>query len=141
LTFKDDRICVFLGCDRAIALRPCDSGEFLVVGRIKVAGLDATEAFLGPMAKPWKIQAKLVGTKLVRQFWNPSTGEATMEDPRLNVLPPEWEELPAEERHNRPTDAICFKNKVTGHELNSDPRLLPEALVRRGVELRTFHLI
>jgi hypothetical protein len=34
-----------------------------------------------------------------------------------------------------------FRNKVTGEEINSDPRLLPEELVARGIRLQTIKLV
>lgn len=75
------------------------------------------------------------------RYFNPSTGVVIEEDPRLDPLPPEWERVQADRTPDDPVACALFKNKVTGEVMNSDPRLLLEALAQRGVDLKTFQLI
>jgi hypothetical protein len=64
-----------------------------------------------------------------------------LEDPRLEALPSEWEEVDKEDEARLRFHVQHHRNKVTGEIINSDPRLLPEALGVRGVQLDTFVMI
>ena len=69
------------------------------------------------------------------------TGEVSPLDPRLGALPSEWRELPDSDwTPDDPNQAVKFRNVVTGAEINSDPRLLPEALESRGVRIKKLLL-
>ena len=72
---------------------------------------------------------------------NLATGEQTLEDPRLEAMPLEWERMTYERTPDDPAYFAAFRNKVTDETINSDPRLSPEALQARGVALETFSLI
>ncbi|KAI0552267.1 HET-domain-containing protein, partial [Xylaria curta] len=50
-----DKMCVLLGCDAPMLLRPLESGEFLVVGECFVEGLSMGEALLGPLPKHTRV--------------------------------------------------------------------------------------
>jgi len=89
-----DIICVFLGCEKPVVLRPEPEGHFLLVGDSFVYGLNDTRAFLGPLPKPWIVQIKYhprTCERFVHYFFNSDTGESTAEDPRLSP-DPDWEE-------------------------------------------------
>jgi hypothetical protein len=82
------------------------------------------------------------GLFTILRFYNSETNTTCDEDPRLGLLPEEWEVVDCGERTSEdPRIFRCFKNKQTGEIVNSDPRMEPEALSRRGVELRTFALV
>ncbi|KAI1074387.1 HET-domain-containing protein [Whalleya microplaca] len=121
-----DEVCVILGCDAPMLLRPCRNGRFLVVGDCFVDGLCQGEAILGPL--PSNIQMVLVHVK--RSDFAPgildvASGEVSFEDPRLEFLP---------------VDLDNFRNNLVGnpHErLELDPIVLREC----GVDLKCFCLI
>ena len=82
-----------------------------------------------------------MGTRLESRYWNSGTNFTSREDPRLGALPAEWESV---QQERTPEDPIYFaphRNKRTGELINSDPRLLPEALIARGIKLETFQLV
>lgn len=82
------------------------------------------------------------GVFTVLRFYNAETKITRDEDPRLGPLPEEWEAVNRGERTSEdPRIYRCFKNKRTGEIVNSDPRMEPEVLRGRGVELRTFALV
>ncbi|KAK4450969.1 HET-domain-containing protein [Podospora aff. communis PSN243] len=123
---EGDLVCVFLGCYTPILLRRAErSSSYVVVGPCYVHGLMNAEGFLGPVPSPW-------------------TARRTLHDPRLNPLPPdEWEEVQGDitlRLEYRDFD-LFFRNKQTGQVLDSDPRMQPEALRQRGVDLGLFRLI
>jgi hypothetical protein len=97
------------------------------------------EALLGPLLKPWiaKRDPGTFGTWQPR-FYNSATLEAVgLEgDPRLGPVSDDWENLENDDPHRFQR----WKSKVTGEIINSDPRLLPQALIERGVKLQTFAL-
>jgi hypothetical protein len=123
-------------------LRPIDCEKFLVVGEAYIHGLEDAIGVLGPLPTHWKafIRGDSLGRPLHR-YVNLTTWEETAEDPRLDVLPPEWERIAYERSPDDPALFEVFKNSVTGETINSDPRLSPEALRARGVKLETFQLI
>jgi len=101
------------------------------------------ESLLGPLPYPWEHRAMEVPGLYRYQpmYWNSITGITTRNDPRLGDLSPEWERL---DQTWTPDDPMLFaphRNKVTGNSINSDPRMLPEALTARGVKLETFCLV
>jgi hypothetical protein len=101
------------------------------------------EALLGPLPSPWKSKRYKDSRAIFKVgFFNCETGEkiALEDDPRLGDLPPEWERLEVNETSDDPFYTQRCRNKITGEEINSDPRLLPEALEKR-VKLQTFRLV
>jgi len=65
----------------------------------------------------------------------------TAEDPRLGPLPDDWEKVEKERTLCDSEFVGWFENKVTGEVVNYDPRLAPESLKQRGVQLETLRLI
>jgi hypothetical protein len=109
-----------------------------------VHGLMNAEALLGPLPSPWTVLRNMDSRGISRVgFFNPETKEkASIEDdPRLGEMPPEWERLEVIPSLDDPYYIQRCRNKITGEEINSDPRLLPEALEKRGVKLQTFRLV
>lgn len=62
-------------------------------------------------------------------------------DPRLGPLPVQWEEMRPEGKEVDVNVASRFKNRDTGEVMDSDPRLLPDALRDRGIPLESFCLV
>jgi hypothetical protein len=112
------------------------------VGISSLHGFTDGEALLEPLPSPWKVRIKLGSNGYDKiYFINSLTGESTHEDPRLEALPSHWEELEAVRTPDDPLLFGRFRNKLTGEVRNSDPRLLPEALEKRGVKIETFELV
>lgn len=147
-----DIISIFLGCDPPMVLRPEPEGRFQLVGSSFVYGLNDATALLGPIPKPWKVQLFRYRKSMFREvysFFNPDTGEVTAEDPRLRG-DPVWKRVHVEDigRDLTPDDpTICdfFRNEKTGLVMDSDPRLLPDALKEvlqaQGKKLEVFSLV
>ena len=130
-----------LGSDSPVVLRRNPRGTLQVVGCAYALGLDDGEALLGKLAHPWKLE--FVHTSIIgieKRFVNTSTGTITSEDPRLGPMPEEWEGTDQEPADFDSHFGPWCRNKLTGEIINSDPRLLPDALRARGVELQTFAL-
>ncbi|KAI0857780.1 HET-domain-containing protein [Xylaria cubensis] len=122
-----DKICVLLGCDAPMLLRPLDSGEFLVVGECFVEGLSMGEALLGPLPKHTRVAYVLDETS---ERWHPcyldhKTGESFLEDPRLKELPIDLTEFRADLQEN-PNSA--FKIEL-------------DILRQRGIDVRYLDLV
>ncbi|TGO40538.1 hypothetical protein BHYA_0035g00120 [Botrytis hyacinthi] len=136
---KGDYVSILLGTELPIVLRPTPSGDFLVVGSYFIHGLMDGEALLGPIPSPWKTELyRRKDSGYSTHFVKPN--EKTLDDPRLPPLPPEWVEVNRDDGP-WPIGRSFFKNVVTGETMDSDPRMLPQALMKRGVKLRKFRLI
>ncbi|KAE9368957.1 hypothetical protein N431DRAFT_382768 [Stipitochalara longipes BDJ] len=139
-----DIISVFLGCETPILIRPQPNNTFQVLGECLIFGLNDANAFLGPLPSPWAAHVfdDSTGLFTVLRFYNSETKMKLDEDPRLGPLPEGWEAVDRGERTSEdPRIFRCFKNKQTGEIVNSDPRMEPEVLRGRGVELRNFALV
>ena len=123
-------------------LREVSPSRFSVIGHCYIYGLQDGEGILGPLPSHWKVVFMMdtLG-RLEARFLNTSTNEKTTLDPRLGPLAEPWEELKAVRTRDDPTIFARFRNKQTGEVMNSDPRMLPDALRARGVPLKTFRLV
>lgn len=98
-------------------------------------------AFLGTLRSSFKL-VYTYNLEKACQFWtiyDKTSGTCDPKDPRLRGV-----DLPtgrSKSRYCYGKDALAFKNDVTGEETFNDPRLRPELLRSRGVELETFVLI
>ncbi|KAF5622962.1 heterokaryon incompatibility protein [Fusarium sp. NRRL 52700] len=142
-----DVICVVLGCDFPVLLRPCENNTWKFLSDCYVWDLEATQGLLGPLPAPWQAQLfydPVTEHRSYTRYHNPETGELTPEDPRLEPLVG-WQRVPLEElgrdlTGDDPEVYDLFRNMEDGRIVDSDPRLEPEALKRRGVNLETFTL-
>lgn len=127
-----DRVCIILGVDNPMLLRPAAGGHFLVVGSCFVHGLMNAEGVLGPIPNGWRfILTRDHGyPEKSCAFINEETGEQTREDPRLPPLPIPWERIGND-----------YRNNETGELIPYDPRTTPEALIKRCPSLTTLRLI
>jgi hypothetical protein len=134
-----DRICVILGCDTPLALRPLSDGTFVVVGDSYVNNLMDGEALLGPLPSNRQCVAR-DGPDGVRYpaYVDRQTGGLCLEDPRLaEPLPKGWEVA----THDKEEFLMAFLHLETGERTWQDPRLTEDALSSRGVPLRWFELV
>lgn len=133
LIFLGDKIYVFPGCPMPILLRKQKTG-LQVVGSGYFHGLMHSEGVLGQLPAPWTYRlARTESMWLVEQFYNTDKGEKTSDDPRLGEMPETWEIVNQPSVLNRRAVATKFRNTATGLLVDGDPRLLPDALKRRGV--------
>lgn len=136
-----DSVCLILGAYAPMVLRRTSSGQFHVVGECYVHGLSDAVGILGPLPDHWETIIK--GDALGRQtqlFVHLRDHEETLNDPRLEPLPWNWERATYERLADDPAIFERFRNLETGELVNYDPRLFPELLEARGVELQSFRL-
>ncbi|KAI3395932.1 hypothetical protein diail_643 [Diaporthe ilicicola] len=144
---ENDIACVFLGSGTPVIIRAEKAeGTFRVIGEAYVHGTGDGEALFCQkgLPEPWILErrADASGSFNDIQFFNMETGTRTAEDPRLDALPEDWKRVPARPKTAGDPDIFQeFQHRTTGEVRNSDPRLTPEALKRRGVKLETFSLV
>lgn len=123
-------------------LRETENDTYQVVGDCYFRGFEDSIGLLGPLPSPWRV-------RMVQQsehdfqvrFYNPASGEETIHDPRLPALPLDWKHISTKRTNEDPLIFEKFKNSTTGEVMNSDPRMLPDELIKRGVQLQTFTLV
>jgi len=124
-----------------MVVRKTLKGLYWVGGEAYIHGIMDRESILGPITLPWQICYKRADDGGISpQYWNPETNIMAQEDPRLGDLPPGWSKLDRERIPDSPLHYSPHQNLVTGEEINSDPRLLPNALIARGIKLEQFWL-
>ncbi|KAI4221592.1 MAG: hypothetical protein L6R36_006800 [Xanthoria steineri] len=138
-TKAGDRVCVVLGCNVPLVLRPRDSLNHEVVGECYMDSIMAGEALLGELPRNWTLVHKKFrhhhGSYVV--FLDRDTGETHVEDPRRGALPAGWRI----KNHDRDDAYNWYGNDITGEVSDLDPRLEPDALRARGVDLQEFRLV
>ena len=139
-TRAGDKVYVILGCHALLILRPNDARTYEVVGECYIDGFVEGEALLGALPSNWQRVLRFfpdLGTHY-SAFTNVHTGVVQVEDPRLGPLPAGWCLLDHSEKH--------AYNRFSNEELGvtgtlADPRLSPEALRARGVNLQEIRLV
>jgi hypothetical protein len=144
-----DRVAVVLGCNNPLILRPIiveTMNRFLVIGESYVHELMSNQAFLGSIPEGWRMNPLWGGQGYYVGYSN--AGITTQQDPRV-PLPSDWrymygsredpQEIEAENEDER--TEVWFKNVVTGKETSFDPRLTPDALRQRGVDMQELVLV
>ena len=91
-----DEVCVLLGYDQVILLRPHISGRRQVVERAYVYGLMSTEGVLGPLPKGWETKQWSGDGTSEWVYKDSETETITPVDPRPGTLPDRWEIFPHE---------------------------------------------
>ncbi|RYO87695.1 hypothetical protein DL766_009692 [Monosporascus sp. MC13-8B] len=136
-----DCVCIILGCEVPMVLRPSSEEAFRLVGPCYVHGTMDGEVILGPIPAGWVLHVVRVDDDVFRPSFFQSllkTGSetTTWDDPRLSEHPmsPEWERVrDCKWTRDDPVQCVKYRHKVTGREINFDPRLLPAALRGRGI--------
>ncbi|KAI0429111.1 HET-domain-containing protein [Xylaria sp. FL1042] len=139
-----DEVFIILGCDHPMILRPTSNGEYQVVGSCYIHGAMDGEVLLGELPYPWKIELEIDKRgNWMYIFQNSCLDEWREDDPRLDSIPipAEWEPIEFEWTRSDPDFCRKFRNRDTGEIINSDPRLSAEALLERGIPVKTITLI
>lgn len=138
-----DIVVILLGCHSPMVLRPVNTSHYQVVGEAYCEGFMNGEGLLGELPEHISVVQRFVepGSGAHFHFLDSETGEFKVEDPKLGDLPLGWRKKAHDKEH-----LWCEFERVDGKEKGNwnsrrDPRLEPEALRRRGVDVRTFHLI
>ena len=134
---EGDCFVVFLGCPSPMVLRVTEDGKFLLLGECYVHGLMNGEALLGPLLDGWR-QVFHYEEKTQREadvFYDGRRGTYQFEDPRLGDLPEGWSAM------EHPLQYLSFVNEEQDLKTRFDPRMQPQHLRERGVELQRFLLI
>ncbi|KAF1848773.1 HET-domain-containing protein [Cucurbitaria berberidis CBS 394.84] len=137
---EGDCVSILLGADYPILLRPTMSGEYFVVGPCYIHGLMSGEALLGPIPNPWQIKMYRGYSSGWLTLFSQPPNVKTFQDPRLSPLSSQWKEVGGND-DGPPIAPSTFQNTNTGKVIDSDPRMLPNGLERRGVKLEKFRLI
>jgi hypothetical protein len=142
-TRHGDIVTVLLGCSNPTILRPTHHpGTFQVVGEAYCDGFMSGEAFLGSLPNGFEAVLKFNEEKKTyfHGFLNSETCIFQLEDPRLSQIP-----LPIGWKvkdHELKEWLSWFVNDISGEDNSSgDPRLSPESLSERGVEIQRFDLV
>ncbi|SPO00271.1 related to heterokaryon incompatibility protein [Cephalotrichum gorgonifer] len=136
-----DVACSILGSNSLIVLREAPDGRHRVVGECYIQGMDDATGILGPLPDCWAVEVDKDSSGFgLHQFRNHHTDILTSEDPRLPPLSPPWQALETEREPGGPAIWACYQNELNGEVIHSDPRLLPESLEERGIELESFKL-
>ena len=138
-TKPNDEVCILLGCRSPLVLRPCGDGYHKVVGDCYIDGLMDGAALLGPLPSNWQLVRRYFEEHSIHYnvFLDHQTGEFQPEDPRLGPLPAGWYITD----HKEKNACNLYANDETGERTWFDPRMTPEALTARGVEMREFQLV
>ncbi|KAJ4366102.1 hypothetical protein N0V83_007737 [Neocucurbitaria cava] len=140
-TRVDDKLCVFLGCDFPMVIRPAENGRFRIVGESYVPGIASNEALLGRLQSNYRaVVGYDVGSGLYNWgFFDSQTGKVQVEDPRLCLdLPQGWRL--ANHDLKRVWERFVHDGAPAKLE-NLDPRLSKLALLSRGVPLENVEII
>ncbi|KAL8995136.1 MAG: hypothetical protein Q9169_005079 [Polycauliona sp. 2 TL-2023] len=139
-TEPGDEVCVILGCSSPLILRSAENGgAHNVVGECYLDGIMAGEALLGELPEHWTHVKKYYPDdfQYVDCYRDGNTGETQLDDPRLGPLPAGWRI----KSHRNENAYSTFNNDETGKITRFDPRLEPDMLKARGVELQEFRLV
>jgi hypothetical protein len=99
------------------------------------------ESLLGPLPEGWKLELVFEDGSYTPTYVNTSTEHRYSEDPRLPPLDSNWAKITRQRTQDDPHFLQWFRNEDRGQVMNSDPRLLPETLIKRGVALEYFKLV
>jgi hypothetical protein len=116
---------------------------FALIGDTFVYGLHNANVLLGQLPSAWRVQVfeDDAGYLTVYKFFNSQSNMLSDEDPRLGPLK-QWTRATRPPRTaDDPVIFQCFQHNQTGEIIKHDPRLNPEALIARGVNVHTFSIV
>lgn len=136
-----------LGSFCPLVFRPLPDGRFQLVGTSFVYGLHDAIPLLGPLPPGWRVVLNpnnLNHERYICHFVN-ERGDVQAEDPRLEPHPDwarvELKDLGRDLNGDDPEFCSFFRHNITGELIDYDPRMSPEALKARGVQLTNFALV
>ncbi|KAH6712545.1 heterokaryon incompatibility protein-domain-containing protein [Leptodontidium sp. MPI-SDFR-AT-0119] len=145
-----DYVVVILECDVPLVLRPDQDNRanFRIVGECYVPGIMKAEGILGHLPSGWTERTLISKDRGLIMVYEQGSMK-TQRDPRASALPPGWRimfgtmyyPLENEPEDERVWDSAWFMNEDTGETTACDPRLTPELLMKRGVDIREFRLV
>ena len=138
-TKPDDQVCILLGCQTPLVLRPNGAWGHKVVGECYIDGFMDGVAYLGSLPDKWqKVRRDFQEySGQFISFFDYESGGFQIEDPRLGPLPAGW----SVGSHEQESAQNLYMNDETREETWDDPRMTPEALAARGLDLDEYSLI
>jgi hypothetical protein len=86
-----DTVTVFLGCDSAMVLRPCDGNTYNVIGESYCFGYSSGEGLLGPLPNTHRmVWVTEENGKKYSAYLELASNIPQITDPRLGELPRGW---------------------------------------------------
>jgi hypothetical protein len=146
----DDHICVLLGCNTPLILRPVveHPDSYKVVGETFVCEFMDKQAFLGPIPSLVSSWVSIYrGEQMIIYLQD---GIATEEDPRLGPLPRGWNIYVQDSARASTTNLIppgfetlpTLRRRIRRPKKNPfDPRITSEGLRARGVNIKALTLV
>jgi hypothetical protein len=146
---REDQVFVLLGCTTPLILRPVMlQGKccYRIVGESYVPGVMCTEALFGPLPPGWKVRYEYIAGHLTQVFRHKNT--MLQQDPRA-LLPPEGRYRYGPFQAFKNIEATIpkhmlrqwFENVKTKQRTWADPRLTPQVLRKRGVDIQDLVLV
>jgi len=135
-----DLITVLLGCPSPMILR-AKNNYYQVVGETYCDGIMDGEAILGLLPDHYQVVRRMEPSTggLAWACMDCRNGNIQLEDPRLGLMPQGWQTVRYTE-----TEEMYYQRFVHESENGmtfSDPRLTPNALKERGINLLVFDLV
>ncbi|EOA81138.1 uncharacterized protein SETTUDRAFT_36012 [Exserohilum turcica Et28A] len=132
---KGDQICLLLGFESSLIIRPTHKKRFKVIGQCYLAGVTNGEPLLGALS-PHHRMILVQHAASYQNYWtflDSRTGKVDVEDPRLeSELPRGWRRV----KHELDDVQLKFAHDSNpGKCTQFDPRLSRSELLRRGVPL------
>ena len=138
-TEPGDIAVALLGLSTVMILRGADDHTYKVIGESYCQGYMSCEGFLGQLPKThrlvWVQSERAYGSWPV--YYELASGTLSVDDPRSGALPAGWSLKDHEEKHLY----HLFIDEKSGDWGVEDPRLSPEVLSARGVDVKYFDLI
>ena len=139
-TEPGDVLCIVLGCQSPLVFRVNEFGNCTVVGECYLDGYMDGSALLGMLPSNWqRVRRYDPYLKAYHDvFTNSDTDSLQVEDPRLGPLPLGWRIADHRDKHAH----TRYTNEAAGvFDSNFDPRMSPEALKARGIDLQEYRLV
>ncbi|PMD33030.1 HET-domain-containing protein [Hyaloscypha variabilis F] len=141
-----DIICILLGCDVPVVLLSHGEERYSIVGECYCHGIMDGSALLGPLPEGfelvWSFDQELRG--YIEAYIDRRNGKVQGEDPRLaeHPLPPRWR-IDISDEDNTDINFVQENDDGTEKERTAqvDPRMTPDELRKRGVNVVKFNLI
>jgi hypothetical protein len=111
-------------------------------------GIMDAEVLLGPLPVNWEVilSNTLRSGQPTRWMFSKDPFQSHYmheHDPRLGLspFPQHWERIDKEDEMRLSWEAQHYRHRITGEVINLDPRMLPDSLKARGVQIETICLI
>ncbi|KAH6959459.1 heterokaryon incompatibility protein-domain-containing protein [Fusarium avenaceum] len=141
-TRQGDIMCVLLGTNVPLILRPTPGDQFHLVGECCIHGLHDGIGILGPLPSGWSVQAHFDSSGQAKySYYDGHRGVSTETDPRLPPLPSRFQKREFIRNTDDPIVAECFEDLQTGDLIKHDPRMTSNALRGRGCNIISFSII